>query len=57
MYLQFICDGGMLDGSVNGFKRYSHDIPKGGMEIPCNYTFSGSVFLTEKTRRRLIELQ
>jgi len=32
----FIRDGGTLDGSVNGSKRYSHDIPEGGMEIPCN---------------------
>ena len=53
----FICDGGTLDGSVNGSKRYSHDIPEGGMEIPCNYTFSDSAFLTEKTRRHLIKLQ
>jgi len=53
----FIRDGGTLDGSVNGSKHYSHGIPEGGVEIPCNYTFSGSAFLTEKTRRCLIELQ
>ena len=53
----FIRDGGTLDSSVNGSKHYSHDIPEGGMEILCNYTFSSSAFLTEKTRRHLIELQ
>jgi len=53
----FIRDGGTLHGSVKGSRRYSHDIPEGGMEIPCDYIFSGSAQLTEKTNRRLKELQ
>ena len=33
--------GGAIHCIVNGTRRYSHDIPQGGMEIPCLLCFSG----------------
>jgi len=42
---------------LTGSRGYSHDIPEGGIEIPCDYIFSGSALLTEKTIGRLKELQ
>ena len=42
---------------ISGDRRYSRDLPQGGMEIPCEYTFSGAYDLVDKTKLRLNELQ
>jgi len=42
---------------VKDSRGYSRGIPEGGLEIPCDYIFSGSAQLTEKTNGRLKELQ
>ena len=36
----FIRRGGILKCSVDGSRRYSADLPQGGMEIPCKLIFS-----------------
>ena len=36
----FIRRGSTIQCIVNGDRRYSHDLPKGGMEIPCRLVFS-----------------
>ena len=35
----FIKNGGGLSVKVTGERRYSHDLPKGGMEIPASFIF------------------
>ena len=36
----FIRGGGNIKCVVTGMKRYSSDLPQGGLEVPCRYTFS-----------------
>ena len=36
----FIRRGGVLKCCVDGSRRYSADLPQGGMEIPCKLIFS-----------------
>ena len=37
----FIRRGGMIECIVTGTRRYSSDLPQGGLEIPCTLLFSG----------------
>ena len=53
----FMHRGGEINCLITGSRRYSRDLPQGGMEIPCKYTFSGNKDLVEKIRGRLEELQ
>ena len=46
----FIHRGGFLSCSVIGVRRYSSDLPQGGLEVPCCYTFSGTKGLIVKAR-------
>ena len=39
----FIRRGGSITCIVTGSRRYSRDLPQGGMEIPCLLEFTGSV--------------
>ena len=39
----FINRGGNITCQVTGSRRYSADLVQGGLEIPCLYTFSGSI--------------
>ena len=60
-YYSCICNlllrkGGSLSCSITGNRRYSSDLPQGGLELPCSYRFSGSRKLIEKIKFRLIEL-
>ena len=32
---------GSIQCRVTGQKRYSSDLPQGGLEVPCVYTFTG----------------
>ena len=34
--------GGTISCTVTGEKRYSHDLPQGGLEIPCQLKFTGN---------------
>ena len=36
----FIRRGGMIQGRVNGHRRYSADLAQGGLEIPCILTYT-----------------
>ena len=36
----FILQGGTITCQVTGERRYSHDLPHGGLELPCRLTFS-----------------
>ena len=38
----FMRRGGSIFCVVTGQRRYSSDLPQGGMEIPCRYHFSGN---------------
>ena len=38
----YIRRGGSIDCTVTGSRRYSADLPQGGMEIPCILTFKSS---------------
>ena len=37
----FIRRGGTIECIVTGARRYSADLPQGGLEIPCRLLFSG----------------
>ena len=38
---------------ITGSRRYSHDLPQGGMEVPCTLTFQGQKDFVEKARKML----
>jgi hypothetical protein len=38
----FLRRGGIISCTVDGDRRYSNDLPQGGLEIPCTLTFSAS---------------
>ena len=38
----YIRRGGSIECTITGSRRYSADLPQGGMEIPCNLTFKCS---------------
>ena len=38
----FIRKGGNIMCIVTGRRKFSGDLPQGGLELPCNYIFSGS---------------
>ena len=35
----FICRGDTINSRVDGHRRYSADLPQGGLEVPCILTF------------------
>ena len=53
----FLQSGGVVSCEISGARRYSRDLPQGGVKIPCVYTFSGAPKLVNKTKQRLTELQ
>ena len=46
----FIRRGGTIFCVVTGRRRYSRDLPQGGMEIPCKYRFVGGGKEIKKVR-------
>ena len=38
----FLRRGGTIDCSVSGHRKYSADLPQGGLEIPCSLIFKGT---------------
>ena len=47
----FIRRGGTIKCIVNGRKRYSRDLPQGGLEIPCTAVFTGTREEIERFKR------
>ena len=37
----FLRRGGFIKATVTGPRRYSQDLPQGGLELPCTYRFTG----------------
>ena len=52
----FLQSGEVVSCKIIGARRYSRDLPQGGVEIPRVYTFSGAPELVNKTKQRLTEL-
>ena len=38
----FIRQGGIIQCTVTGLRRYSEDLPQGGLELPCLLLFRGT---------------
>ena len=54
----FLRNDGVISCCVNGGRRYSRDLPQGGLEIPCIYTFkTNNRDFLDKTKKRLEELE
>ena len=53
MCLLFLCQGGNIVCIVTGHRRYSQDLPQGGLEIPCTLSFSGESTYIEKAKHCL----
>ena len=41
--------------TITGMRRFSSDLPQGGLELPCEYTFTGSEDIVRTTRQCLME--
>uniref|UniRef100_A0A1X7UQN4 HIRAN domain-containing protein n=1 Tax=Amphimedon queenslandica TaxID=400682 RepID=A0A1X7UQN4_AMPQE len=52
----FIKRGGVITCSVNGKRRYSRDLPQGGLEIPCRLHFSGKADPIDKVEALIKEV-
>ena len=44
----FIRRGGTINCTVSGHRRYSRDLPQGGLEVPCQLHFTGMPNEVEK---------
>ena len=49
----FIRKGGTILCTITGRRQYSHDLPQGGLEVPCQLTFKGDEKLVDKLKRQL----
>ena len=49
----FLRRGGFIEATVTGPRRYSQDLPQGGLELPCTYRFTGEEALTKKAHQLL----
>ena len=47
----FLRRGGTIRCVVVGTKRYSQDLPQGGLEIPCRLQFEGETKEIEKVKK------
>ena len=52
----FLRRGGSIMCQVIGMRRYSRDLPQGGLEVPCILTFSGESKLVDKVELLLKEI-
>ena len=41
IYSVFVRRGGSIVCTITGKRKHSCDLPQGGLELPCTYTFSG----------------
>ena len=44
----FLLREGNIKCTITGSRRYSIDLPQGGLELPCLYTFSGNAMVVSK---------
>lgn len=51
----FIRRGGSITCQVIGTRCYSRDLPQGGVEIPCTYTFTGDFTDTKRLEKFILE--
>ena len=51
----FMRRGGTINCTVDGSRRYSSDIPQGGLEIPCVLTFTAQSSVEGNKAEKLIE--
>ena len=49
----FLRRGGSITCHVTGHRRYSRDLPQGGVEIPCTLVFQGNSKYVEKAKNLL----
>ena len=49
----FLSRGGSITCTVTGIRKYSDDLPQGGLEVPCLLTFRGDEPAIEKVRNLL----
>ena len=49
----FLRRGGTIMCTINGSRRYSQDLPQGGLEIPCELLFTGNTKYIEKAKHCL----
>ena len=49
----FIRRGGTIHCRITGRRRYSADLPQGGLEVPCRLRFEGSIKELDKLQRLL----
>ena len=49
----FVRKGGTMTCTISGERRYSGDLPQGGLEVPCYLSFIGSPTLIEKLTKAL----
>ena len=42
---------------ITGKRQHSKDLPRGGIEVPCIYIFTGPSDIVDKTQQRLTELK
>ena len=49
----FLRRGGSINCTVTGGKRYSADLPQGGLEIPCTLLFKGKAKEIQKLKHCL----
>ena len=47
----FLRKGGSIFCQVNGGRRYSHDLPRGGLEVPCLMRFQGTAKDVQKIEK------
>ena len=51
----FIRRGGSIMGVVDGPRRYSSDLPQGGLELPCKLLFRAPSLLESNKMKKLIQ--
>ena len=50
----FLSSGGTITYTVTGVRKYSNDLPQGGLEIPCQLAFRGDGPVVEKAVKKLL---
>lgn len=50
----FLERSGTINCRIIGSRRYSIDLPQGGLELPCQYTFQGDEILMKKLKKLVI---
>lgn len=52
----FLRRHGTITCRVNGSRRYSRDLPQGGLEVPCILIFSGEAVLVDKVKNLIDDI-